>query len=95
MLGGFFRKSGPTLPNTQIKQCSICGISGIPRGSYGLHRPLCCQPISICENCSHRKREILSKFRSLNSHCSEHSKAKIAEIEYINSLNRSKAWFKK
>ena len=90
---GVFRKSGSTLPKPQIKQCSICGIAGIPRGSYGLHRPLCCQPISVCKNCSKRKSDIIVAFRNVNSHCSEHSRARVAEVEYIDPINSRRFWF--
>ncbi len=90
---GVFRKSGSTLPKPQIKQCSICGVSGTPRGSYGLHRPLCCQPISVCKNCSKRKLDILTAFRDVNRHCAEHSIAKIAEVEYIDPYNTTRKFW--
>jgi len=71
-----------TQTEPQLKQCDICNREGTPVGSFPLRRPRCCKPIHVCSQ-GHSKSAIVWAFRDRCKNCPLHSRARVAEVEYL------------
>ena len=78
------------------KVCDICSKRGFTKVGCCISRPTCChQVVYICDNCGRKspnlakQPQIIEIYQSKNSSCLIHSKAVVAEIDFLDPINKT------